>query len=500
MKVRQTVRSWSLLQRVRALFLAYALINLVPAMAAVVTAPGSTWELKALIVAGLAGFAPWWVLGWRRRNFVSWAEPVEWVVLAGIATVVEGAVTVGLAFAMVYYRSLFGTVWNVVLRIVCIEAALITPAVLGDFSIPDRAAPVIIALMSVVMHVLSVALTQHERLVARERVLAEGARTVVAATDRQVIYQTAVDTALALAGGGALDRATLAGGGSTTTEVLAAAGRNIDGLVGLRVHLDQMPPGLLAKIRTGDPLYLDGDDCAALNRVAEVPVCQGGLFLIPLRSAKHQLGMLTVGSDGTLHPEIRSSLLTWAAQVASSLESLILNQELAHRAFHDPLTGLPNRALVHDRLHVALNAGRDSRPVAFMLLDLDGFKQVNDGSGHKAGDDLLCSVATRLLACVRQGDTVGRLGGDEFAVILPGVASRERAATVASRLVDAVRMPVVADGRLVGVGVSVGIAFAEPGTDIDELVRAADTAMYQVKAAGSGGYAIYAAETTPSTA
>ncbi|TQS40846.1 GGDEF domain-containing protein [Cryptosporangium phraense] len=498
MNVRETVRAWSLLHRVRALFLVFAILSLPRPVVAVLIDGWPPWWARAAVAGGLVLLAPWWIRGFRRQRFVRWVEPLEWAVLAAVsATAADTSPAAGMVFPMMFFRTMYGTRADTIRRLVYLELALVGPVAVRaeldpDFRMLDPAVPIQVAVLTVLMSVLKFALAQHERMVARERLLVVGASAVVAATDRPAIYQTAVDIALGLVGPGSGIRTTLAVGESTTTKIEAAAGAHIDGLVGLRVHLDRMPAGMLTRFRAGEPIYLEGDDCGALNGVAEVPVCQGGLFLVPLRSAKHRLGTLSIGSDRPLRPEIRSSLVTWAAQLATALESQILNEELTHRAFHDPLTGLPNRALVHDRLQAALTAGRDARPVAFLLVDLDGFKQVNDVYGHKAGDELLCSVAGRLSACVRQGDTVGRLGGDEFAVILPGLTDSERATDVAARLVDAVRMPVVADGHLVGVGASVGVAYADPGANLDDLVRAADTAMYGVKATRAGGYAVSA--------
>jgi len=167
---------------------------------------------------------------------------------------------------------------------------------------------------------------------------------------------------------------------------------------------------------------------------------------------------------------------------------------LAHRAHHDPLTGLPNRALLDDRLAQALAlARRDATPLSLLLLDLDGFKRVNDTLGHEAGDLLLQEIARRLQATLRASDTVARLGGDEFAALLPG-ADEERATMVARKILAALGVPIRLDGRDVEVGGSVGIAPRPVGnTGADQaarLRRQADAAMYRAKRTRCG-YAVY---------
>jgi diguanylate cyclase (GGDEF)-like protein len=163
-----------------------------------------------------------------------------------------------------------------------------------------------------------------------------------------------------------------------------------------------------------------------------------------------------------------------------------LAARLHHHAFHDGLTGLPNRSLYAERLDAALEAGG---PVVAMLIDLDDFKQVNDEWGHAAGDALLREVGQRLGACVRETDMVARIGGDEFAVLLTGPA--EELHDVAARMVREVETPVPVPGGTARVGASVGVAVATERTrDGDALLREADHAMYEVKRAGKGSYAL----------
>ena len=170
-----------------------------------------------------------------------------------------------------------------------------------------------------------------------------------------------------------------------------------------------------------------------------------------------------------------------------------LEARLAHQAFHDPLTDLPNRALFMDRLAQALaRAARRGDGVAVLFLDLDRFKVVNDSLGHAAGDRLLVAVAGRLAAGLRPGDTASRLGGDEFTILLEGLDGPEDAAVIAERLGAALAAPVPLEGHAVHVTASVGIAFSAGGdADADALLRRADAAMYRAKRRGRGHHERY---------
>ena len=165
---------------------------------------------------------------------------------------------------------------------------------------------------------------------------------------------------------------------------------------------------------------------------------------------------------------------------------------LAHQAFHDPLTGLPNRARFAELLEAAVRRARsDGRSVGVLLLDLDGFKIVNDSLGHEVGDQQLVAVAQRLVSCLDRGETVARFGGDEFTVLLEEADAEEATAT-ADRILAAMAEPMDVAGREVAGGASIGIALGPAhGVTPGELLKAADVALYRAKDAGGGLAVVY---------
>jgi diguanylate cyclase (GGDEF)-like protein/PAS domain S-box-containing protein len=234
------------------------------------------------------------------------------------------------------------------------------------------------------------------------------------------------------------------------------------------------------------------DRAGARGHVAEV-VRQAGSSLATELRLQHADGtwrdVEVVATNLLDQPAVAGIVLT----CHDVTERKRLEEQLVHQAFHDPLTGLANRALLADRLdHALVRAGRRQQPVGVLLLDLDDFKLVNDSLGHQTGDRLLQEVAARVQHCLRTEDTAARLGGDEFAVLLEAVASEDEALAVAERLTTALQIPVVVDGRELTVGVSIGLALSTPADERgDDLVRRADLALYRAKADGKGTYALF---------
>jgi len=166
---------------------------------------------------------------------------------------------------------------------------------------------------------------------------------------------------------------------------------------------------------------------------------------------------------------------------------------LGHLAYRDPLTGLPNRLMLIDRLAHALNSHiRNNKQLAVLFIDLDGFKAINDSRGHAVGDWLLQAIAERLRSLLRSGDTVARLGGDEFVVIIESCRSREGIVRIAEKLLAKIAEPLHANGDELKVHGSMGIAVApQDGQDPDEIMDAADQAMYRIKLQQGGAFCFF---------
>jgi diguanylate cyclase (GGDEF)-like protein len=164
-----------------------------------------------------------------------------------------------------------------------------------------------------------------------------------------------------------------------------------------------------------------------------------------------------------------------------------LEEQLTHQAFHDPLTGLANRALFRDRVsHALALAQRQGNPITVLFLDLDDFKKVNDSLGHAEGDRLLIAAAERFLCCARAADTVARLGGDEFAILIEHVAGSDGRTGILDRLSAAMTHPFSLSGNQIQVSASIGVATASGDETADDLLRNADVAMYAAKRRGKG--------------
>jgi diguanylate cyclase (GGDEF)-like protein len=220
------------------------------------------------------------------------------------------------------------------------------------------------------------------------------------------------------------------------------------------------------------------------------------LAVVPLVFAGKSTGLveLTVERASVFDADRLRLASTMATEAGVMLENSRLVEQLRHRAFHDPLTGLPNRALFRDRVtHALERLARDPEArCAVLFLDLDDFKRINDQLGHERGDDVLRTVAERLQAGLRPGDTAARLGGDEFTVLLEEASGVDEARATADRLALRLRRPIGEGEEQVVVGVSVGIALSpEAGSTVDELLTNSDTAMYLAKAAGKGRVAVY---------
>jgi diguanylate cyclase (GGDEF)-like protein/PAS domain S-box-containing protein len=213
-----------------------------------------------------------------------------------------------------------------------------------------------------------------------------------------------------------------------------------------------------------------------------------GPFDVRVRHADGGWRTLEASGDD-LSGSINLAAVAWHTRDATDRRSL--EDQLARQALEDPLTGLANRALFGNRLSQALAKGHRSRHhFAVLMIDLDGFKTINDTMGHDAGDDAIREVGARIARSARPGDTIARLGGDEFAILLDEIDDETFADQVAERILELVRQPMTIGGRGVRVTASVGIAFANSAAATAEsLLRDADTAMYAAKASGRDRWA-----------
>lgn len=184
-------------------------------------------------------------------------------------------------------------------------------------------------------------------------------------------------------------------------------------------------------------------------------------------------------------------VLTAALGVAVTRQRSQRDAELRALSLTDPLTHLPNRLLLADRLGIALEQRQPLTPITVLFVDLDEFKAVNDRYGHLVGDDVLVEIAARLQRCVRAGDTVARYGGDEFVIVCPSASSRHSAEEVCRRVLDALSRPVELDGRTIKLDGSVGAAFGgPPDVDADTLLARADQALLGSKRAGGAQFSL----------
>jgi diguanylate cyclase (GGDEF)-like protein len=321
---------------------------------------------------------------------------------------------------------------------------------------------------------------------------------------RLVVGTSARDTALTDLLGSAVDRA----------QHLAAADRDRatdhrDGILGLGAGLVLV--SLLGALRVGRSisraLGLLADRAEHISQGSLIDVASVGprevrtvsaalaSAVAGLRRIQQQAQAITRGELS--HPVLDEALPGALGQLLhASVEQLVsairqrdtLQSALAHRAAHDALTELPNRAQALSLVTAALHRGRRSgHTTGLLFVDLDGFKSVNDGHGHAAGDDVLQEVARRLRETVRPGDAVCRLGGDEFVVLIEESGPERDLLRLAGRLIESVSEPITADGHAVRIGASIGIAVCQDAEiDADALIAEADTAAYRAKHRGRG--------------
>ncbi|MGI5186018.1 diguanylate cyclase domain-containing protein [Dactylosporangium sp. CA-152071] len=442
--------------RIRWLFVIFGVFNLVTVLPRVLghgTGPVTARVAAAVAAVALAG---WWLRQYRLGTFPAWMIPFEALALLAIGLGMRDWVaTLGLLFVFVSFRGLYGTWRHVLTFTVLVFAAAVAGVALTE---PSHVAQFLqqapgVPPLALFTAAVAESTRRQERAAARERVFARLGSTLATTQDRETILRLSAEAAVEL-----LDR--IPGGWAVTV---------VDDLV----------------VTAAGPVPVE------LLTGPVPPAAEGGGVRIPLRSDKQHFGDLLVGNGSA---EVRPSLATLAAQTSLGLVNAEHAADLHYQAFHDNLTGLANRSLLREHLGHALARARRGSPVAVLLIDLDGFKQVNDTYGHAAGDQLLVAVAQRLRDGIRGADTAARLGGDEFAVVLDGMDAAGDAVNVAGRLLAAIQEPVPnavlgatgTAGAALLPQASIGVAGWRGHAGIDELLHDADAAMYAAKTAGKG--------------
>lgn len=220
------------------------------------------------------------------------------------------------------------------------------------------------------------------------------------------------------------------------------------------------------------------------------------ILVLPIYIEKKLLGFIgfdNVRSTGQWSEDDVTLLNIMSEILGNAIARVESEKLISHMAYHDALTKLPNRNLLYDRLKVAMaHAIRSKNMVAIIMLDLDGFKMINDSFGHQMGDLLLKAVAERLMQCLREGDTIARMGGDEFIIVIPDLAQTEDAALFAQKILEAFRLPFLIEKHELHTTASIGITiFPLYANDSESLFKQADVALYLSKAKGKNTYQIY---------
>jgi len=272
-------------------------------------------------------------------------------------------------------------------------------------------------------------------------------------------------------------------------------------------HLQNLPtamfPWLMENLRAGKVIHVADVSQMPAEAAFEKQEFEKrsikAILILPVHAEKELVGF--VGFDSVVavdpwHEEDVALLHITAEIIGNAIARKHSDALVTYMAYHDTLTGLPNRNLFQDRLKLALvHAKRYKKMVAVMILDLDHFKTINDALGHHIGDLLLKEIAGRLIQCVRKGDTIARTGGDEFTIILPDLVHALNTIIVASKVIDALNQPFRFEGREIHATISIGISlYPLDAESPEDLVKKADIAMYLSKSRGKNTYRFYQSE------
>jgi len=465
------------------------------------------WLLWVTTLA-LVGTGVGWYRAYVRRGYDGWDGVVDASGVFLVALSVGAAAGGGLLLVRAALRtlsgslSLLGALVHTAAGLVCLLAGLLLAGEPGAVAVDGVALGALgVLVVTLLLHLVATRLVRDDEALAHKRALTRAVGVLVGGVDEQRIAKVVLAAAVELARGPL--RAAVALGPADRLEVKAAT--DAAGLVvGAVLRLDD------GRVRSAEQERLGGPPALAVAALLDQGSTTALALPVAFRDTTH--GLLLFDTGEAVGQPLRDALEWLCNSAGMSMAGLALMAELTDLAFHDSLTRLPNRALISEQTDVALaRAARTGTMVALLVLDLDGFKRVNDEFGHRAGDEALVIVAARLRGQVRDGDVVTRLGGDEFAVLLTDLREAGEAVAAARRILGALGRPFDISDTRARVGASIGIVTWRPPASpadpadrrraplpgLDDLLHDADTAMYAAKNRGSG-YEVHAETTPPS--
>ena len=432
-----------------------------------------------------------WVFGYRRRRSPILMDLVDAVALASLALFVSGnEAAIGVIFVAILFRSQYGSHLRSFARAALFSGALGAVVVLWPV-VPGHAGTVaassllttvpVILLAAVIGSHLSGAVRARENVALLEGVLGSMGSQLLGTTDAGAIREIAW---------AASDRISEVTPGLVVIKIVADAdGLSVEHATSSVVVPAALPADLGSALERGDSTCDGSPEARAVLDAAAGGPC--AWVCLPLAPVHPEVGRtwLLVGAPHQVPPEVLTAVRSLANQVTLALRNSAVHRDLTVLAEMDGLTGLANRA-TFDAAVAREQQRLTPQETSVLFVDLDDFKDVNDVHGHRAGDDLLRLVATRLRGATRPGDLCARIGGDEFAVLLARTGAAA-ASAVAQRVVEAVSTPADLAGAVVNVSASVGVATVVGGDDPETLVHHADAAMYAAKSAGKSRVQVF---------
>lgn len=241
--------------------------------------------------------------------------------------------------------------------------------------------------------------------------------------------------------------------------------------------------------------YITEDDRAKVKMIIENAIEKGSKFNIKYKVSMNNGKIVYVRTRGKVRKKVNGSIKLTAVSIDIT-KDIKNKQTIEKLAYYDSLTELPNRSLLKDRANtILIKSKRDKSKFAILFLDLDHFKIINDTLGHAAGDQLLIHISNKLKSVLRESDTISRIGGDEFIILLSQIKSKEDAQLISKKILDALNIEHVINSNKLHITTSIGVAiYPESGSNLDELMTNADTAMYEAKKNGRNTYKVYSQE------